>query len=57
MVGKERLFLAAGMRDSFRTEVMFHQDETRNKGRNGVDLGPGHRLAGCSRLRVGKGWP
>lgn len=34
------------MRDSFRTEVTFHQDETGNKGRNGVDPGPGYISGG-----------
>lgn len=36
------------MRDGFRREVRFQQDESRNKGRDGVDPGPGYSSAGCS---------
>lgn len=43
---KGYLFLAAGIRDSFRTEVMFQQDETRNKDRDEADSGPGYSSTG-----------
>lgn len=36
------------MRDGFRREVRFQQDESRNKGTDGVDPGPGYSSAGCS---------
>lgn len=48
VLGKERLFLAAGMRDGSRTEVMFQQDETGTKGGMGQILVQGTvQLAGA----------
>lgn len=48
VLGKERLFLAAGMTDSFRTELMFQQDKTRAQRQDGADPRPGDSSAGCS---------